>query len=198
MNGGRKASASRKTKETVIEVELELESAKDAQVETGIGFFDHMLCAFAKNAGVGLKVRAVGDLKTGAHHTIEDVGICIGEAVAAALDEKRGISRYGFFVLPMDDALASAAVDFGGRAYCKVDAKFAAKMIGGFEIEAVPEFFAGFAQGARANVNVKCLEGENDHHKIEAMFKAFGRAVRQAVAVDSGMAGSIPSTKGVI
>ncbi len=188
----------RKTKETAIQVEVNLDKAGESVVETGIGFFDHMLTAFAKNAGIGLRVSASGDLKTGAHHTIEDVGICIGEAVAKALGEKRGINRYGFFVLPMDDALAQAAVDFGGRVYCKVDAEFKAKAIGGFEIEAVPEFFSGFAQGARANVNVKCIEGNNDHHKIEAMFKAFGRAVGMAVAVDERAAGEVPSTKGVL
>lgn len=194
----RNGKSIRKTKETQIEVEVEIDGRQYSQIGTGMGFFDHMLEAFAKNAGIGLKVSAQGDLKTGAHHTVEDIGICVGEAVAQALGDRRGINRYGFFMLPMDDALAQAALDFGGRAYCRVDAKFAEQTIGGFETEGFPEFFSGFAQGARANVNAKCIEGENDHHKLEALFKAFGRALRMAAAEDAKAAGAVPSTKGVI
>ncbi len=194
----RKGKSGRKTKETQIAVEVELDGRQYAQIETGIGFFDHMLEAFAKNAGIGLKVSAKGDLKTGAHHAIEDAGICIGEAAAKALGDKKGVARYGFSILPMDDALAQVALDFGGRAFCKVEAKFKKQSIGGFETEAVPEFFSGFAQGARANVNAKCNEGDNDHHKIESMFKAFGKAVRMACEIDPRQQGKIPSTKGVI
>jgi len=194
----RNGKSTRRTLETQIDVEMELDGAQYAQIDTGIGFFDHMLEAFAKNAGIGLKVTAKGDLKTGAHHTIEDAGICIGEAIAQALGEKKGIARYGFFILPMDDALATVALDFGGRAFCKTDAKFPEKEIGGFETESFGEFFSGFAQGARANVNAKCNEGENSHHKLEALFKAFGRALKMAVAEDEKSAGVVPSTKGVI
>ncbi len=190
--------SNRKTKETQIEVEVDLDGGQLAQIGTGIGFFDHMLEAFAKNAGIGLKVSAQGDLKTGAHHTIEDIGICVGEAVAQALGDKKGINRYGFFILPMDDALAQVALDFGGRAYCRADAKFSEQSIGGVETGAFPEFFSGFAQGARANVNAKCAEGENGHHKLEALFKAFGRALKAAVAQDEKAKGQVPSTKGVI
>lgn len=194
----RNGKSIRKTRETQIEVEVEFDGGQYAQINTGIGFFDHMLEAFAKNAGIGLKVSAQGDLKTGAHHTIEDTGICVGEAVVQALGDKKGIARYGFFMLPMDDALAQVALDFGGRAFCKTEAKFAEQTIGGFETEGFPEFFSGFAQGARANVNAKCIEGENGHHKIEALFKAFGRALGMAVAEDAKAAGVVPSTKGVI
>jgi imidazoleglycerol-phosphate dehydratase len=194
----RKATIHRKTNETDIRLELNLDGRGRARIATGIRFFDHMLDLVARHGAFDLRVDACGDLDVDQHHTVEDVGITLGEAVLKALGSKRGILRAGYFLMPMDETLAAAAVDFGGRPYCVVNAKISAKRVGDFQVELVDDFFQGFAQAAKANVHLRVLYGRSSHHQVEAMFKAFARALRFAVARDKRLQTILPSTKGLL
>ena len=189
------AKIRRKTKETQIAVRLNLDGHGKAEISTGIPFFDHMLVLVSRHGAFDLRVVAKGDLDVDQHHTVEDVGIALGEAVNAALGHKKGIQRAGYFLMPMDETLAAAAVDFGGRAFCVVKARFSAKRVGDFQAELVEDFFQGFAQAARANVHLRVLYGRSSHHKVEAVFKAFARALRFAVSRDKRLRNVLPSTK---
>lgn len=189
----RRARVQRDTKETRISVELDLDRSADADVATGLPFFDHMLDQIGKHGGIALKVRAEGDLHIDEHHTIEDTGIALGQALREALGDKRGIARYGF-TLPMDETLASAALDFGGRPYLVFEGTFRRERVGDLPTELVPHFFRSVCDAAALNLNLK-VEGENDHHKVEALFKAFARALRMAVRREGA---DLPSTKGVL
>ncbi|UNK41309.1 bifunctional histidinol-phosphatase/imidazoleglycerol-phosphate dehydratase HisB [Luteimonas sp. S4-F44] len=189
----RQARIVRNTRETRIRVELDLDAARDAQVSTGLPFFDHMLDQIGKHGGIALTVQAEGDLEIDEHHTVEDVGIALGQALRAALGDKRGIARYGF-TLPMDETLASAALDFGGRPYLVFDGTFRRERVGDLPTELVEHFFRSVCDAAALNLHLK-VEGDNDHHKVEACFKAFARALGQAVRRDGD---ALPSTKGVL
>jgi len=191
----RTAQIRRSTKETRIELHLNLEGRGKSEISTGIPFFDHMLDLVTRHGGFDLRLKAMGDLDVDQHHTVEDVGIALGEAVQKALGNKRGILRAGYFLMPMDETLAVAAVDFGGRAFCVVKAKFSARTVGGFQTELVEDFFQGFAQAAHANVHLRLLYGRSSHHQVEAVFKAFARALRFAVARDERLRNVLPSTK---
>ena len=189
------ATIRRKTKETQIELRLNLDGRGKAEISTGIPFFDHMLDLVSRHGGFDLRLMAKGDLHVDQHHTVEDVGIALGAAVKAALGNKKGIARAGYFLMPMDETLAAAAVDFGGRAFCVVKARFSAKRVGDFQTELVEDFFQGFAQTARANVHLRVLYGRSSHHQVEAVFKAFARALRFAVSRDKRLRDVLPSTK---
>jgi imidazoleglycerol-phosphate dehydratase len=191
----RTAQIHRVTKETQIELRLNLDGHGKSEISTGIRFFDHMLDLVTRHGGFDLRLKATGDLDVDQHHTVEDVGIALGEAVHTALGDKKGILRAGYFLMPMDETLAAAAVDFGGRAFCVVKAKFSARTVGGFQTELVEDFFQGFAQAARANVHLRVLYGRSSHHQVEAIFKAFARALRFAVARDKRLRKVLPSTK---
>jgi imidazoleglycerol-phosphate dehydratase len=188
----------RKTNETDIRLKLNLDGRGKARIVTGIRFFDHMLELVARHGAFDLEVEAHGDLDVDQHHTVEDVGITLGEAVQKALGSKRGILRAGYFLMPMDETLAAAAIDLGGRPYCVVNAKIAAQRVGDFQVELVEDFFQGFAQSAKANVHLRALYGRSSHHQVEAMFKAFARALRFAVARDKRLRKILPSTKGLL
>jgi len=194
----RTATIHRKTNETDIRLKLNLDGRGKARIATGIRFFDHMLELVARHGAFDLEVHALGDLDVDQHHTIEDAGITLGAAVHKALGSKRGILRAGYFLMPMDETLAAAAVDLGGRPYCVVKAKIAAKRIGDFQVELVEDFFQGFAQAAKANVHLRALYGRSSHHQVEAMFKAFARALRFAVTRDKRLRKILPSTKGLL
>jgi imidazoleglycerol-phosphate dehydratase len=194
----RRAVIDRRTTETEIALTLRIEGTGRYRVRTGIRFFDHMLELFARHGGFDLELAATGDLDVDQHHTVEDVGIALGEAVSQALGNRRGINRAGYFVMPMDETLAVAAIDLGGRPHTVVDLKVAVRTVGDLQTELVHDFFEGFAMGARANVHVKVLYGRSNHHKIEAVFKAFGRALRVACAKDKRLARMLPSTKGLL
>jgi imidazoleglycerol-phosphate dehydratase len=194
----RSATIHRKTNETDIRVKLNLDGHGKARISTGIRFFDHMLELVARHGAFDLQLAAHGDLDVDQHHTVEDVGIALGEAVLKALGNKRGILRAGYFVMPMDESLAVAAIDLGGRPYCVVDAKIKATLVGDFQVELVEDFFQGFAQAARANVHLRALYGRSSHHQVEVIFKAFARALRFAVARDKRLRGVLPSTKGLL
>lgn len=185
----------RNTKETQIDLHLNLDGRGEAEISTGIPFFDHMLDLVTRHGGFDLRLNATGDLDVDQHHTVEDVGIALGGAVNAALRSKRGILRAGYFLMPMDETLAAAAVDLGGRSFCVVKAKFSAARVGDFQTELVEDFFHGFAQGARANVHLRLLYGRSSHHQVEALFKAFARALRFAVSRDKRLRNVLPSTK---
>ena len=194
----RTATLERKSKETRIRVALKIEGRGRYQVSTGIRFFDHMLELFAHHGGFDLKLTANGDLDVDQHHTVEDIGIALGQAFAQALGNKRGILRAGYFVMPMDETLGLAAVDFSGRAAAVVDTKTRVRLVGDLQSELVHDFFDGFARGAQANVHARVLYGRSNHHKIEALFKAFARALRAACWRDQQMARLLPSTKGLL
>jgi imidazoleglycerol-phosphate dehydratase len=194
----RRATINRVTKETAISLRLALDGKGRYAVRTGIRFLDHMLELFARHGGFDLKVDATGDLDVDQHHTVEDLGIALGEAVSTALGNRRGINRAGYFVMPMDETLAVAAIDLGGRIHTVVDLKLKVRTVGDLQAELVTDFFEGFAQGARANVHVKVLYGRSSHHHVEAVFKAFARALRVACARDRRMARMLPSTKGLL
>ncbi|MGB2670835.1 MAG: imidazoleglycerol-phosphate dehydratase HisB [Candidatus Acidiferrum sp.] len=194
----RSAAIYRKTNETDIRLKLNLDGQGKSRISTGIRFFDHMLDLVARHGAFDLEITAKGDLDVDQHHTVEDVGIALGEAVLKALGSKRGILRAGYFLMPMDETLAAAAVDLGGRPYCVVSAKISAKRIGDFQTELIEDFFQGFAQAARANVHLRALYGRSSHHQVEAMFKAFARALRFAVSRDKRLRGVLPSTKGLL
>ena len=195
---GRLASVARDTKETRIRGALKLDGRGKYEISTGIRFFDHMLELFAKHGGFDLKLKAVGDLDVDQHHTVEDVGIALGEVFNRALGNRRGILRAGYFVMPMDETLGLASVDFGGRAAAVVDTKVRAARVGDLQVELVHDFFEGFARGARANVHARVLYGRSSHHKIEALFKAFARALRVACSRDRRLRRMLPSTKGLL
>ncbi len=194
----RKARIERNTNETRINLTLNIDGRGQYQVSTGIRFFDHMLELFARHGGFDLRLQAKGDLDVDQHHTVEDVGIALGEAFDKALGNKLGILRAGYFVMPMDETLGLAAVDFGGRAVAVVDTKVRQRLVGDLQTELVHDFFEGFARGARANVHARVLQGRSNHHKIEALFKAFARALRAACWRDRRLAKMLPSTKGLL
>jgi imidazoleglycerol-phosphate dehydratase len=194
----RRALIDRNTTETRIQVRLNVDGRGAFENRTGIRFLDHMLDLVARHGGFDLRVRAAGDLDVDQHHTVEDVGIALGEAVSQALGNRRGINRAGYFVMPMDETLAVAAIDLSGRAHTVVDTKVSVRTVGDLQSELVHDFFEGFAMGARANVHLKVLYGRSNHHKIEACFKAFARALRVACAKDRRLAKMLPSTKGLL
>ena len=194
----RQTTITRKTAETDIALTLVLDGRGEAQVDTGIGFLDHMLTLFARHGRFNLTVTCRGDVHVDAHHTTEDIAIVLGRAFSECLGDRRGIARYGFFLLPMDEALIAAAVDISGRAHLGFDAVLPAETLGIFDTELVKEFMQAFARSLGAAVHLRQLAGENTHHIIEGMFKALGRAMRQAVAVDAGFEDEIPSTKGIL
>jgi imidazoleglycerol-phosphate dehydratase len=191
----RRAVIERSTTETRIRLALNVDGSGRFSNDTGIRFLDHMLDLVARHGGFDLDVKAAGDLDVDQHHTVEDVGIVLGEAVAKALGDKRGINRAGYFVMPMDETLAVAAIDLSGRPHTVVETKVKVRVVGDLQTELVHDFFEGFAMGARANVHLKVLYGRSSHHKIEACFKAFGRALRVACAKDARLAKMLPSTK---
>jgi imidazoleglycerol-phosphate dehydratase len=194
----RKAKLHRKTAETEIRVALTIEGRGKYQISTGIRFLDHMLELFTRHGGFDLKLAALGDLDVDQHHTVEDVGIALGEVFDRALGDRCGILRAGYFVMPMDETLGLSAVDFGGRAAAVVDTKVHAARVGDLQVELVCDFFEGFARGARANVHARVLYGRSSHHKIEALFKAFARALRVACSRDRRLGRMLPSTKGLL
>ena len=194
----RRADIVRRTNETQVSLRLLLEGKGRAQVNTGISFLDHMLELLARHGGFDLKLRAKGDLHVDQHHTVEDVGISLGEAFDRALGRRRGILRAGYFVMPMDETLGVVAIDFGGRSAAVVTTKVKARTVGDLQTELVPDFFEGFSRGARANVHARVLYGRSSHHKIEALFKAFGRALRVACSRDPRLGRMLPSTKGLL
>jgi imidazoleglycerol-phosphate dehydratase len=194
----RRATIRRHTRETRIVVRLGIEGRGRYSVSTGIRFLDHMLELVARHGAFDLSVRAEGDLDVDQHHTVEDAGIALGEAVASALGSRRGINRAGYFVMPMDETLAVAALDLGGRPHAIVDLRLKVARVGDLQSELVQDFFEGFAQGARANVHVKVLYGRSSHHQVEAIFKAFARALRVACAKDRQLGRALPSTKGLL
>jgi imidazoleglycerol-phosphate dehydratase len=188
----------RKTKETDISVRLNLDGKGRYKIQTGIRFFDHMLELVTRHAAMDLQLHAAGDLDVDQHHTVEDVGIALGEAVSGALGTRRGINRAGYFVMPMDETLGVAAIDLSGRPHAVVDLRVKVVRVGDLQTELVHDFFEGFAMGARANVHVKVLYGRSSHHQIEAVFKAFARALRVACAKDRRLGRMLPSTKGLL
>ena len=194
----RRALNDRRTAETRIKVRLALEGRGRYRVSTGIRFLDHMLELVARHGGFDLRIEATGDLDVDQHHTVEDLGIAFGEAVSNAIGTRRGINRAGYFIMPMDETLAVAAIDLGGRPHAVVDLKLRVRRVGDLQAELVHDFFEGFALGARANVHVKVLYGRSSHHHVEAVFKAFARALRVACARDRRLARALPSTKGLI
>jgi imidazoleglycerol-phosphate dehydratase len=195
----RRAAVNRHTTETTIRLLLTIDGRGRYEVRTGVRFLDHMLELFARHGGFDLVLSVDGDLDVDAHHTVEDAGIALGEAVAAALGSKRGINRAGYFIMPMDETLAVAAVDLSGRPFAVVDVRrVRARQVGDLPVELVQDFFEGFASAARANVHVKVLYGRSSHHQIEAVFKAFARALRVACARDRRLARMLPSTKGLL
>jgi imidazoleglycerol-phosphate dehydratase len=194
----RKANLHRKTKETDIALSLFVDGRGRYEVSTGIRFFDHMLELFAHHGGFDLVIEAKGDLDVDQHHTVEDVGIVLGQAFAEALGNKRGILRAGYFVMPMDETLGLAAVDFSGRTASVIDTKVKTRLVGDLQSELVVDFFEAFARGAHANVHARILYGRSNHHKIESLFKAFARALRAACWRDKRMARLLPSTKGLL
>ncbi len=192
----RTAAKERKTQETEIRLELDLDGG-EAAISTGVGFLDHMLELLARHGRLGLRVEATGDLETGAHHTTEDVGIVLGQALDAALGDRAGIRRYGSALVPMDESLGECAIDISGRPYCAFDARLPATSIAGFDTELAEEFFRAVANSAKLTLHVWVRSGTNAHHMIEAAFKAFARALREAVEIDPGETG-VPSTKGTL
>jgi imidazoleglycerol-phosphate dehydratase len=194
----RTAQIQRHTRETQISLRINLDGRGKSFIATGIPFFNHMLDLVTRHGGFDLKLQATGDLDVDQHHTVEDVGIALGEAVTSALGNKRGINRAGYFLMPMDETIAVAAIDFGGRPFCVVNAKFSTARVGDFQTELVEDFFQGFAQSARANVHLRVLYGRSTHHQVEALFKAFARALRFAVSRDRRLRNVLPSTKGLL
>lgn len=194
----RRALIRRRTRETNISVRLGLDGKGRYRIRTGIRFLDHMLELVARHGAFDLTIDARGDLDVDQHHTVEDMGLALGEAVAAALGSRRGINRAGYFIMPMDETLGVAAIDLGGRAHAIVDLRLRVRRVGDLQAELIPDFFEGFAAGAKANVHLKVLYGRSSHHQVEALFKAFGRALRVACAKDRQLARMLPSTKGLL
>lgn len=194
----RKASVERITKETQIRGSLAVDGKGTYQISTGIRFFDHMLELFAKHGGFDLKLKATGDLDVDQHHTVEDVGIALGQLFAKALGDRKGINRAGYFVLPMDETLAVVAVDLGGRPALVYEDRVRVRLVGDLQTELVEDFFGGFVNHAGANLHAKVLYGRSNHHKIEAIFKCFARAMRYACSTDQRLKDQLPSTKGLL
>jgi imidazoleglycerol-phosphate dehydratase len=194
----RKASVERITKETQIRGSLVIDGQGTYQISTGIPFFDHMLELFAKHGGFDLKLKATGDLDVDQHHTVEDVGIALGQLFAKALGDRKGINRAGYFVLPMDETLAVVAVDLGGRPALVYRDRVRVRLVGDLQTELVEDFFGGFVNHAGANLHAKVLYGRSNHHKIEAIFKCFARAMRYACSTDQRLKDQLPSTKGLL
>ncbi len=190
------AKIERNTSETKIKIELNLDGEGNYQIDTGVGFFDHMLEGLCKHGLFDLKLKATGDLHVDQHHLVEDVGIALGQAFGKALADKKGIERSGYFVYPMDEALAVVAVDLGGRAYLQYDCRFSRQFCGGLDLDLMPDFFAGLSQNIPANLVVRMPYGRSDHHKLEACFKALAKALRFACAYLPRATDKIPSTKG--
>ncbi len=193
----RQATIDRKTTETDIRLDLNIDGSGTCESETGIGFFDHMLTALARHGQFDLRVKCSGDLEVDAHHTVEDVGICLGQAFSQTLGDKAGITRFGSTCVPMDEALARVVVDFSGRPYLVFNASFDEEMIGTFPSALAEEFFRALADHGRINLHIDLIRGTNAHHSVEAIYKAVARALRTAVAIDPNVRG-IPSTKGVL
>jgi imidazoleglycerol-phosphate dehydratase len=194
----RRGVIDRRTTETQIQLAIGLEGRGRYEVRTGIRFLDHMLELFARHGAFDLKIACTGDLDVDQHHTVEDLGIALGEAIAQALGDRRGINRAGYFIMPMDETLAVAAIDLGGRPHHVVDLKLKVKQVGDLQAELIHDFFEGFSIGARANVHVKVLYGRSSHHHVEAVFKAFARALRVACSKDKQLKTMLPSTKGLL
>lgn len=194
----RSAQQDRQTQETDIHVTLNLDGQGKSEISTGVGFLDHMLILLARHAQIDLTVKATGDLYIDAHHTVEDVGIVIGQALARALGDKRGIGRYGQALVPMDEALLEAVVDLSGRPFLVFRAEFQSPQVGDFETQLAEEFFRALAFNAGMTLHLSCRYGKNDHHIIEGLFKALARALADAIRIDPSRAGQIPSTKGVL
>jgi len=194
----RTADVQRNTKETQIRVRVDLDGTGTAKLATGIGFFDHMLDQVARHGLIDLEVDAKGDLHIDGHHTVEDVGITLGQAVAQAVGDKAGIARYGHAYVPLDEALSRVVVDFSGRPGLAMDVPFKSAMVGGFDTQLAHEFFQGFANHALVTLHIDNLKGDNAHHQCETVFKAFARALRMALAIDPRQAGTVPSTKGTL
>ena len=194
----RRASLHRKTNETDIRLSLNVDGRGHYRISTGIRFFDHMLELFSRHGGFDLDLLAEGDLDVDQHHTVEDVGLALGAAFDKALGSKHGILRAGYFLMPMDETLGVAAVDFGGRTAAVVETRVRSRLVGDLQTELVPDFFEGFARGARANVHARVMYGRSSHHKIESLFKAFARALRAACWRDHRLASILPSTKGLL
>ena len=194
----RSAEIKRTTAETSIELMLNLDGSGTGKIETGVGFMDHMLTLFARHARMDLDVICKGDTFVDDHHSVEDIGICLGAAIAKAVGDKRGIRRYGSMLLPMDEALVLCALDLSGRSCLRYTAQIPSQKIGTFDTELVEEFFLGLTRSAGLTLHMKMMDGTNSHHIVEAMFKALGRALREAVSIDERLGGEIPSTKGVL
>jgi len=194
----RNCSLQRNTKETKINVNLEIDGKGNSEISTGIDFFDHMLILLAKHSKIDLKVECEGDLKVDGHHTVEDTGIVIGQAIYKALGDKKGINRYASTRVPMDEALISCDMDISGRPFLVFNANFLSSKVGGFETSLTEEFFRALAFNSQITLHINCEYGKNDHHIIEGIFKSFARAFRGAAAIDSEYSGEIPSTKGVL
>jgi imidazoleglycerol-phosphate dehydratase len=194
----RRARVDRRTSETRIRLRFALDGKGRYRIATGIRFFDHMLELVARHGAFDLQIAADGDLDVDQHHTVEDVGLALGEAVAVAIGSKRGINRAGYFVMPMDETLAVAAIDLSGRPHAAVDLKLAVKRVGDLQAELVHDFFEAFASAARANVHLKVMYGRSSHHQVEAIFKAFARALRVACSRDRRLGRALPSTKGLL
>jgi len=194
----RNATIARNTNETRIAVSLDLDGTGRSKLDTGVPFLDHMLDQIARHGLIDLDVAAQGDLHIDAHHTVEDIGITIGQAVAKAVGDKKGIVRYGHAYIPLDEALSRVVIDFSGRPGLDLHVQFTRALIGDFDVDLVGEFFRGFVNHAMVTLHIDCLKGQNSHHQCETIFKAFGRALRMAVEPDPRAAGLIPSTKGTL
>ena len=192
----RKASVARDTLETQIQVDLNLDGSGEAELATGVPFFDHMLDQIARHGMIDISIRATGDLEIDAHHTVEDIGICVGQAVVQAIGDKKGIRRYGHAYVPLDEALSRVVIDLSGRPGLTYAVEFPRARIGDFDVDLCHEFFAAFCNHAGVTLHIDCLRGRNAHHIAETVFKAFGRALRMALEADARMAGQMPSTKG--
>ena len=188
----------RKTNETDIELEIDLDGTGKSEIDSGCGFLDHMLTLFAKHARFDLKVKCIGDTNVDYHHTVEDIGICLGTAIEKALGDKKGITRYGSMYLPMDEALILSAVDLSGRSYLVYSAQLQSSRVGDFDAELAEEFWQAFVRNANCTLHIRQMHGKNTHHIIEGQFKSVARSMRAAVALDSAALGEIPSTKGVL
>ena len=194
----RSAEINRKTAETDITLKLNLDGAGKSSVDTGVGFMDHMLTLFARHGRFDIELKCTGDTQVDDHHTVEDIGIALGEAFTKALGDKKGITRYGSAIIPMDEALILTAVDFSGRDFLGFALEIPTEKVGTFDTELVEEFWYGFARNARCNLHIRQLAGANSHHIIEGAFKAAARAMRAAAAIDADFADEVPSTKGVL
>ena len=194
----RNAEIVRKTAETDIKLSLNIDGCGNAKIDTGCGFLDHMLTLLARHAGFDLEITCKGDTQVDYHHTAEDIGICLGKAFCQAIGEKRGITRYGSFILPMDEALIMSAVDLSGRDFLAYSLNIPTEKVGDFDTELVEEFFLAFVRNAEITLHITQLDGKNAHHIIEGAFKSVARSLKAAVAIDEALGGAIPSTKGVL